>query len=110
VADLWLLQIDVRDLAAAHVVGMTHPKAAGERFLMAHEAVTYKEIMQELAPIFGPLGYHVTTSTISYKVARLLAAFEPRLRFGVSENQCFNVCIYVCVLPIGSIWILVCLP
>jgi nucleoside-diphosphate-sugar epimerase len=80
-------QIDVRDLAAAHVVGMTHPKAAGERFLMVHETYTFPEFMRELAPVMRPLGYHVTTRTMGYNVARLATGIEPRLKFTVSEEH-----------------------
>lgn len=94
VPDAWVPFIDVRDLATAHVVGMTHPKAAGERFLMVHEVYTFPEYMQELAPVLRPLGYHITTRTMSYNVARLVSAIEPRLKFTVSEDI-----ISECVLP-----------
>lgn len=41
--------VDVRDVAEAHVVAMTHPKAAGERFLLTDRYMTVFEMGQAVA-------------------------------------------------------------
>lgn len=41
--------VDVRDVAVAHVVAMTHPGAAGERFLLTDRYMTIMEMGQAVA-------------------------------------------------------------
>lgn len=41
--------VDVRDVATAHVVAMTHPKAAGERFLVTDRYMTFMDMGQAIA-------------------------------------------------------------
>ena len=40
----WIGVVDVRDVARAHVIAMTHAAAAGRRFLLAPEALTFVEM------------------------------------------------------------------
>ena len=43
--NLFIPIVDVRDVASAHVLAMTTPEAAGERFLLSNDpAIAMKEI------------------------------------------------------------------
>ena len=72
--------IDVRDVAAAHVAAMTHPGAAGERFIVVGESVWMKDVAQILADEYRPKGWKISTRAIPLWVARFLANFHPRLK------------------------------
>jgi dihydroflavonol-4-reductase len=73
--------VDVRDVAALHLLAMTHPKAAGERFLaVAGPPMTFAELASLLRAHLGPLGAKLPTRAISPGMVRLLAVFIPRLR------------------------------
>ena len=73
--------VDVRDVASLHLLAMTHPAAAGERFLaVAGPPMTFAELAALLRAHLGPLGAKLPTRTISPGMVRFLAVFIPRLR------------------------------
>jgi len=73
--------VDVRDVASLHLLAMTHPAAAGERFLaVAGPPMTFAELAELLRAHLGPLGAKLPTRTISAALVRFLAVFIPRLR------------------------------
>ena len=73
--------VDVRDVASLHLLAMTHPKAAGERFLaVAGPPMTFGQLADLLRAHLGPLGAKLPTRTISPGMVRFLAVFVPRLR------------------------------
>ena len=73
--------VDVRDVASLHLLAMTHPAAAGERFLaVAGPPMTFAELASLLRAHLGPLGAKLPTRTISPGMVRVLALFIPRLR------------------------------
>lgn len=51
--------VDVRDVATAHVVAMTHPAAAGERFLATNGYMTFMEMGQAVASALPDLAKRV---------------------------------------------------
>ena len=53
--------IDVRDVAAAHVIGMTLPEAAGKRHLLMTASMWFREMAQILYDEFHAHGYDVLT-------------------------------------------------
>jgi len=73
--------VDGRDVASLHLLAMTHPAAAGERFLaVAGPPMTFAELAELLRDHLGPLGAKVPTRTISPGMVRFLAIFIPRMR------------------------------
>jgi dihydroflavonol-4-reductase len=73
--------VDVRDVASLHLLAMTHPAAAGERFLaVAGPPMTFTDLASLLRSHLGPLGAKLPTRTITPWMVRVLAVFIPRLR------------------------------
>jgi nucleoside-diphosphate-sugar epimerase len=73
--------VDVRDVASLHLLAMTHPAAAGERFLaVAGPPMTFAELAALLREHLGPAGAQLPKRTISAGMVRFLAVFVPRLR------------------------------
>ena len=73
--------VDVRDVASLHLLAMTHPAAAGERFLaVAGPPMTFAELATLLRDHLGPAGAQLPKRTISAGMVRFLAIFVPRLR------------------------------
>lgn len=73
--------VDVRDVASLHLLAMTHPAAAGERFLaVAGPPMTFAELATLLREHLGGLGAKLPTRTISPGMVRFLAMFIPRMR------------------------------
>lgn len=73
--------VDVRDVAVAHVLAMTHEQAAGERFILFSETRTMKEI----AMVLSEAGYRVPTLELPNFVVRLVALFDPVVRLVVDR-------------------------
>jgi len=73
--------VDVRDVAVAHVLAMTAPGVAGERFIVTSETAWYAEIARLLADS----GYRVPTRQIPNFVTRAVSLFDPTLRFVVNR-------------------------
>jgi len=73
--------VDVRDVASLHLLAMTHPAAAGERFLaVAGPPMTFAELAELLRDHLGPLGAKLPSRKISAGMVRFLAVFIPRMR------------------------------
>lgn len=73
--------VDVRDVADLHVAAMTHPDAAGERFLaVAGDPVTFPELARLLRERLGDAARHVPTRTVPNWLVRLGSRFNPDLR------------------------------
>jgi dihydroflavonol-4-reductase len=73
--------VDVRDVATAHVLAMTAPKAAGERFLLVSDTVWMKEI----ADVLRNAGYSVPTRVMPNFLVRLVGLFDPTVRLVVDD-------------------------
>ena len=73
---LYFPVVDVRDVAAAHLLAMTDERAAGERFILsAHEAW-----YGELAAILRAGGHRVPTHTLPDWVIRVVGRLHARTR------------------------------
>lgn len=72
--------VDVRDLARLHVVAMTSPDAAGERFLGTGQFVWMKEMAQDLRESLGSAASKVRTRELPNFLVRLAAKRDPSLQ------------------------------
>jgi nucleoside-diphosphate-sugar epimerase len=73
--------VDVRDVAGIHLLAMTSPKAAGERFLaIAGPAMFMPEVAQVLRDRMGAAAKKVPTRVLPNWVVRALALVAPPLR------------------------------
>lgn len=68
--------VDVRDTAAAHLLAMTAPQAAGKRFICSTEFYWMQEIALLLESQYADRGYHIPTRVFPDFVARLMALFD----------------------------------
>jgi nucleoside-diphosphate-sugar epimerase len=79
--NLFIPVIDVRDVASAHVLAMTHPHAANERILLFNgRALGLKEIGTIIRAALGETANRVPTRAIPDFVLRLGALFNPEFR------------------------------
>lgn len=72
--------VDVRDVAAIHIMAMTAPEAVGERFIAAGEFVWMNDVAAILRDKLGSKAAKVPTKNMPSFVVRLLALFSARLR------------------------------
>jgi dihydroflavonol-4-reductase len=69
--------VDVRDLAIAHILAMTAPEAAGERFIAAGDYMWMAEISQTLRARLGDAAAKVPTRRLPDVVLKLAALRDP---------------------------------
>ena len=78
--NLFIPIIDVRDVASAHILAMTNPKAAGERFLLSNgQALALKEIGAIIRAELGDAAKRVPTRSIPDLVLRIAALFNAEI-------------------------------
>ncbi|WP_075288787.1 SDR family oxidoreductase [Pararhizobium arenae] len=77
--------VDVRDAADAHVMAMTVPEAAGERFIAAADMMTMAEIAATLRQSFPEQARKVPRLVLRTWLVRLFAPFDPGLKLIVKE-------------------------
>lgn len=79
--NLFIPVVDVRDVAAAHILAMTAPEAAGQRFLLSNgPAIPMKQIAATIRAHLGDAAENVPTRTIPNIVVRVGAVFSTQLR------------------------------
>lgn len=78
---LMLPVVDVRDVAALHLLAMTRPEAAGQRFIASEGDYWYRDAARMLAE--G--GMRVPTRVVPDWMVRLLGWFDPTVRLVVGE-------------------------
>jgi nucleoside-diphosphate-sugar epimerase len=71
--------VDVRDVAAAHLLAMTAPAAAGERFIVSGAVLWFGDIAEMLRSRLGPDASRVPTDTLTADDFRVIAAVSPQL-------------------------------
>ncbi|OZB19262.1 MAG: NAD-dependent dehydratase [Hyphomonas sp. 34-62-18] len=69
--------VDVRDVAAAHVAAMTHPAAAGERFLVGDRFMWFSEVAATLAREFPAYASKLPSRDIPAWMVHLIALINP---------------------------------
>lgn len=77
--------VDVRDIADLHVRAMTHPAAAGERFLGADGFMWMQDIALILRRRLGARASKVPAGTLPGFLVKLLANFDPVTKSVVFE-------------------------
>jgi nucleoside-diphosphate-sugar epimerase len=78
---LFIPIVDVRDVAQAHILAMTNPDAAGQRFLLSNgPAIEMKDIGNTIKGRLGAAAGKVPTRTIPNLVVRIGAVFVPEFR------------------------------
>ena len=85
--------IDVRDVAAAHVNGLTNPEAVGKRHILSTSNLWFKDIAEILVKEFKGQGYDIPTMTAPYPLLWLFARFDKsakRLLTSVGKVTKFN--------------------
>ena len=75
--------VDVRDVADLHVLAMTAPEAAGERFIASSEWVWMADIARILRSELGATANKVPTKEMPDLVLRIVATFQRPMRFAV---------------------------
>ena len=79
--NLFIPIVDVRDVAAAHILAMTSPAAAGQRFLLSNgPAIAMKEIGATIKSHLGEAARRVPTRSLPNFVVRAAAVFSARFR------------------------------
>lgn len=80
--DVWFGVVDVRDVAGLHLLAMTRPEAAGERFLAtAGDALSAQEVALLIRGHLGsPAGDRVSTGVMPSWMIRAAAPFSRRVR------------------------------
>ena len=77
--------VDTRDVAAAHLLAMTTPDAAGKRFCIDNELLTMKEIAVILQKHFADQGYQIPMMQLPDFAMRLFSLFDEQARLIVSQ-------------------------
>jgi nucleoside-diphosphate-sugar epimerase len=86
VPNLFIPVVDVRDVASAHVMAMTNPGAAGERFLLSNgPALSLKEIGEIIRAALGDAAKRVPTRELPNFVVRIVARFNAKMRPFVAD-------------------------
>jgi dihydroflavonol-4-reductase len=85
IPDLGWAAVDVRDLADVHIAAMTHPEAAGQRFVVAIEHASWQQIAQILARHFGTRGFKVPTRRVPNFVLKIVSLWDKTARMAVPE-------------------------
>lgn len=76
---------DVRDVAEAHVLALTVPEAAGERFIAGGEALSVKDIASMLKRDFPAYARKLPKFVLPNWLAGLAARFDPGLKLIIRE-------------------------
>lgn len=85
--------VDVRDLAAAHILAMTAPEAAGQRFIASSDFMWMAEIAKTLKANLGPRATKVSVRVLPNVAVRLLARTNPAMReiaVGLGRKHCYS--------------------
>ena len=72
--------VDVRDVADLHLLAMSSPEGAGERFLAVGPSLWISEMAEILREQLGPAAAKVPRRTFPDALVRLAARFDPGLR------------------------------
>ncbi len=83
---LWFGAVDVRDVADLHLRAMTHPAAAGERFLaVAGDFLSMVQIAAILKKNLGPTAKRVPTRELPNWLLRLASLRDPAIKLILPE-------------------------
>ena len=77
--------VDVRDVAAAHIVAMEKPEAAGHRHILVAGNMWMKEVALLLQQEFQGQGYRIKTGRLPKFVMWIAGIFDPTARTAVKN-------------------------
>ena len=77
--------VDVRDVARAHLLAMTTPGAAGNRYITAGDHMWLEEMAKILADEFNRYGYRVPTGRLPYWLMWIVARFDKTIRMTLAS-------------------------
>ena len=82
--------VDVRDVAAAQLAAMEKPEAAGNRYILSSEVMSFQEIAQTISQEFRPQGYKIPTGVLPKAVVWLGKFFKSGLNLSIPKlaNEC----------------------
>ncbi len=83
--DFRVAVVDARDVADAHVQAMIVPEAAGERFIAAGKAMSFKDIVAVLKTTHPAYAKKMPKFVLPNWMARLAAPFDPGVRLILKE-------------------------
>lgn len=78
--------VDVRDVAAAHLLALRTPGAAGHRYIVAGEPMWLGEIAEVLRGGFGPRGYRIPARPMPYPLMWAVARFDRTVRLALGYH------------------------
>lgn len=84
-APLGFAVVDVRDVAKMHLLALTTPEAAGQRFVCAGKHVWMLEVARILDRHFGGRGYRIPTRRVPGWVLSVVALFDKSVRIVLGE-------------------------
>jgi dihydroflavonol-4-reductase len=84
--------VDVRDVARQHVIAMTHPGAAGQRWLSTDGTLSIREIGQIIVKVLPDLKRKVPSMIIPSPIVRLAATYDRNLRSIKADLGKSNLC------------------
>lgn len=85
IPDLGWAPVDVRDVASAHITAMTHPRAPGQRFILALEHTSMLQIAEILARHLGPRGFKVPLRRVPNWVLKIVGLWDKTAALAVRE-------------------------
>lgn len=77
--------VDVRDAADAHLRAMTHPDAAGQRFIAGGGFLWLRELRSILAESFPAFSHKLPSKEVPDWIVRLMAHVDPSARMIIHE-------------------------
>ncbi|KAJ8030892.1 Tetraketide alpha-pyrone reductase 1 [Holothuria leucospilota] len=80
VPDVNLTFVDIRDVVDAHLVCMTSPKAAGQRYLVVDKVQAYAAVCKLLNDEFSSQGYSSSSRLAPRFLIRLMSLFDKAAR------------------------------
>ena len=71
--------VDIRDVADAHIIAMTHPQAVGKRFICSTEYWTLWDLVSLLNESYGAQGYQIPMRRLPNFALRFFGLFDKSL-------------------------------
>lgn len=68
--------VDVRDVATAHVLGITNPAAANRRFILCHSSPSFQEYAAPVTAKYRPLGWPITENLAESNPDEYISLFD----------------------------------
>ena len=96
VPDICLASCDVRDCALVHILAMTLPQAASNRYLVVarYDGESTRDVAQWLKLEFAPKGYSISTRALPNCMFRLVSLFNKTAAFArpfLAKKAKYNV-------------------